>query len=365
MSFAAEHEEELKQFVRDLAVIPAPSGDEGRRAAFIRDTLESWGARGVFIDEALNVVWPRGEGEERSVFMAHTDVVFPDTEPLPFSEDGDVFRAPGVGDDTANLAVLLFAARSFMGRTPKKPLLIVANSCEEGLGNLKGCRRIIDTYKVRELVTVDGDLDTLVTGAVGSHRYRVTVRTAGGHSFHDFGAPNAAAQLAEIICALYAVRVPEKEGAVTTYNVGTIEGGTSVNTIAQEAEMLYEYRSDDAECLAAMRGIFLGIIGDFRARGMEIEAELIGERPCSGAVDPAEHERLKEVMRRAAAETTGLTLRESVGSTDANYPLSLGIPAVCIGGCDSEGSHTREETLDASTLRPGLEYVIKVLGNWF
>lgn len=365
MSFASEHEAELKQLVRDLAVIPAPSHGEGRRARFIKELLDGWGARGVYIDDALNVVWPWGEGEERSVFMAHTDVVFPDTEALPFSEEGDIFRAPGVGDDTANLAVLLFAARSFMGRTPKKPLLIVADSCEEGLGNLRGCRRIVDGFKVRELVTVDGGLGKLVTGAVGSHRYRVTVRTQGGHSFGDFGAKNAAACLAEIICALYAVTPPEKPGGRTTYNVGTISGGTSVNTIAQEAEMLYEYRSDDAGCLTAMRDTFFGIIGDFRARGLEIETELLGERPCGGSVDGEDFARLKDIMRRAAAETTGLTLRESIGSTDANYPLSLGIPAVCIGGCESAGGHTREETLNAASLRPGLEYIIKVLENWF
>ncbi|MBQ0038271.1 MAG: M20/M25/M40 family metallo-hydrolase [Clostridiales bacterium] len=313
------------------------------------------------------MIWPMGVTEENDlyVFMAHTDVVFPDTTPLPFREDGGRFYAPGVGDDTARLAVLLHAARYFQHHAPKTGVLIVANSCEEGLGNLKGCRAIVGTFgkRIKGVITVDGNLSDLVTRAVGSHRYRVTVRTEGGHSYNDFGRKNAIVEMAALIGALYAVELPSHGDSKTTCNVGTVTGGTSVNTIAQEATMLYEYRSDDIVCLDAMRQHFLRIIDAFRAEGTDVAVELLGDRPC-GAEIPGYDAYLAPILA-AGREVLGVELRCTSGSTDANYPLSLGIPAVCIGGCDAHGCHTREECLHTDTLQDGLRFVMAVLGDYF
>ena len=164
-------------------------------------------------------------------------------------KDGEYIKCPGITDDVTPLCILLVSALYFFrnGMDPKKGLLIVANSCEEGLGNLKGSKRIVDTYgdRLKELITVEAGQNRLITRAVGSHRYRVTVETEGGHSYGAFGNRNAIRYLASMIDTLYAVKVPEKPATKTTYNVGLISGGTSVNTIAQKAEMLYEYRSDD------------------------------------------------------------------------------------------------------------------------
>ena len=161
--------------------------------------------------------------------MAHTDTVFPELTPLPFSEDEEFMYSPGVTDDTANLAVLMVCARYFKDnfKGGKDGVLFVANSCEEGLGNLKGTRQIMADYgeRVKEFISFDSQDDSGVSIAVGSRRYRVAVETEGGHSFRDFGNRSAIAVLARLIDRLYAIKVPA-EGK-TTYNVGTVSGGTS------------------------------------------------------------------------------------------------------------------------------------------
>lgn len=340
----------------ELASIPAPSHHEEQRAAWVKAYLERFGAQGVLIDEALNVILPLGGDEDRlDVYMAHMDLVFPDVEPLPVIREDGIIRAPGIGDDTAQLAILLLVTRFILekGLKPKNGVLIAANSCEEGLGNLKGIRRLVDTYgeRMRSVVTFDHHLGGAVDAAVGSQRYRVTVKTEGGHSFSDFGNANAIAVLSQMIATLYQIKVPAY--GTTTYNVGTIEGGTSINTIAQEASMLYEFRSDDARGLAAMEKAFAGIVDAYRAMGLNVDVELLGIRPCSGDVDPAAMDALRERIARHTRAVTGQDMEYCAGSTDANLPLSRGIPAICAGLINGAGAHTREEWLEEASMRPG------------
>ena len=369
--YAKACNEELKKLICDMCVIPAPSHHEEKRVEFVKAWMEQNGAEGVYVDDALNVIWPYHvtENNDLVVFMAHTDVVFPDTEPLPLREADGNYYCPGVGDDTAQLANLLMAAKYFVGNrmTPRSGILFVANSCEEGLGNLKGSRKIIDTFgsRVKELITIDGSLGSIVTRAVGSHRYRVTVRTEGGHSYGAFGTRNAIRCLASMIDTLYSIKVPQKDDSKTTYNVGTISGGTSVNTIAEEAQMLFEYRSDDRECLAKMQDAFEKIVEAYRATGIEVEVELLGERPCSGELDPAAYDALLERAKQSLKRIVGTEPILRPGSTDANYPLSKGIPAICIGACNAFRCHTREEYVDLGSLGIGTRYLLDFLSEYF
>lgn len=370
--YLAESQAELRQLIRDLCAIPAPSHHEEGRAEFCRRWLEENGGENVIIDEALNVICPCGGTKDGNVtvIMAHTDTVFPDTEPLPFREADGRFYCPGVCDDTANLAVLLIGARYFLrrGTPPKTGLVFVANSCEEGLGNLKGSRAIAARYgsRLRELISLDGTrLNALVTKAVGSHRYRVTVRTEGGHSFGAFGNRNAIRCLASLIDALYTVKVPVDGDSRTTYNVGTISGGTSVNTIAQEAEMLYEYRSDSRVCLGQMQRMFEQMTAAFAATGIDVEVEKLGDRPCAGAVDPARQQALLDRVFSSIRDVLGQEPCCCSGSTDCNIPLSLGIPAVCMGVCTGSGCHTREESLELDSLLPGSRLFLDFLADYF
>lgn len=362
--------DELLQLIRDLCAIPAPSHREGKRAVFCRDWFAQNGGKNVVIDEALNVICAHGDPDgDLIVFMAHTDTVFPDLDPMPFVEKNGKMYCPGVTDDTANLAVLMICARYMLRQklTEGLGMLFVANSCEEGLGNLKGCRRIMETYgsRVRELITLDGtNLRAIVTDAVGSHRYRVVVRTEGGHSFGDFGKPNAIHRLSAIINTLYGIGVPVEGNSKTTYNVGLISGGTSVNTIAQQAEMLYEYRSDNLNCLRLMEAKFWEIIDHYREAGVDVEVERIGERPCSGEIDPSARKALLDRCGAAVRAAVGMEAVFSSGSTDANIPLSMGIPAACISVCNGGKCHTRQEWLDVNSLPDGCRLFMHLLGSY-
>ena len=363
-------QDEVQQIIRDLCAIPAPSHHEEKRAEYCCRWFKENGFQDVSIDEALNVLAPVGVTQDNkiTIYMAHTDTVFPELTPLPFAEDETYIYSPGVNDDTANLAVLMVCARYFKDhfKGGTDGVLFVANSCEEGLGNLKGTRKIMETFagRVKEFVTVDGvTFPRFVTCAVGSHRYKVTVRTEGGHSYANFGNRNAIHVLSSMISLLYTVKVPQEGSSKTTYNVGTISGGTSVNTIAQDASMMYEYRSDNKKCLAAMQKFFEQTIETFRASGVTVEVEMVGCRPCTGDMDEVSFTRLKERIARSIRETFGTEPFEASSSTDANIPLSLGIPAVCICGCKGTGCHTREEKLEKSSLLPGCRYVLDVING--
>lgn len=360
----------LRQLIRELCAIPAPSHQEDRRAAFLKQWLEAHGAEGVWIDEAKNVIWPVHVTEENDVtaVMAHTDTVFPDLEPMPFREADGRYYCPGVTDDTSQLAVLLISALYFRDRQPEHGMVFVANSCEEGLGNLKGSRAIVARYgkRLRELVTIDGcNLHEAVDRAVGSHRYRVTARTQGGHSFADFGRANAIHRLARLVGDLYEQDIPADGDSHTTYNVGMISGGTSVNTIAQKAEMLYEYRSDSRRCLETMERSFFRILEQNRSAEVQLEAEKIGDRPCAGDVDPVRQQALLERAGAAIRQVTGMEPVFRAGSTDCNAALGAGIPAVCIGGCIGGGCHTREEYVELDSLERGCRLVMTFLSDYY
>ena len=367
MKYIDDHAAEAQQLLMDLAQIPAPSNHEERRAEFCLNWLRSRGAEGPYIDEALNVIYPIGDTGENDlmVFMAHSDVVFPDTTPLPLRIENGRIYCPGVGDDTANALALLTTA-GYLAEHRLMPkdcgVLLVINSGEEGLGNLKGSRRIMEDFgtRVKEFITFDGNANVVVTRAVGSRRYRVTVKTEGGHSYARFGAPNAIAQLSQLITRLYEVRVPDI--GRTTYNVGTISGGTSVNTIAQNAEMLFEFRSDEREGLAIMQANFDAIVEEYRASGVQIETEVVGDRPCGLDVD-------NSALARRAAEAVrqyyGFEPQFGCGSTDCNIPLSMGIPAICPGCVLGAGAHTREEYVEISSLLPGLKVAAQLILHHF
>lgn len=370
LHYIDEHREEALQLLIELAQIPAPSNHEQKRAAFCKAWLEKQGAKGVYIDEALNVIYPVGCTDDKPlvVYMAHSDVVFPDMERLPLRvEEGRIY-CPGVGDDTANVAALLTVAK-YIAQHEVNPsnegVLIVINSGEEGLGNLKGSRRIVTDFgsRIREFITLDGGGTGGVNRAVGSKRYRISVDTEGGHSYGAFGNRNAIAYLASMIDVLYTMKVPPK--GKTTYNVGTISGGTSVNTIAQHAQMLYEFRSDERESLAVMEQHLNATVDLYRAKGVEVSVELVGDRPCSGEVDEV---RERALMGRAGAVCEKHfegTMSWHAGSTDCNVPLAAGIPAVCVGCYMGRGAHTREEYVEIDSLLPGLRVAFELLLHHF
>lgn len=361
-----EHKQEAYELLLTLAQIPAPSHNEEKRAEFCKNWLEEQGAKGVYIDDALNVVYPIGCTDTNPVvvFMAHIDVVFPDTTPLPLHvTDGKIF-CPGIGDDSANVAALMTAAKYIAQNslTPKDMgVVLVLNSCEEGLGNLKGSKHIMAAYenRVQEFISFDGTARGMCVGAVGSKRYEVEILTEGGHSYGAFGNRNAIAYVASLISSLYDIKVPNR--GKTTYNVGMISGGTSVNTIAQQASMLYEFRSNDFEDLAEMEQHFNSAIEYYRSKGITVNVNLVGDRPCAKPIDPERHQLLINRALAAVKEHYDIDAHCGFGSTDCNTPLSMGIPSLTIGGYIGAKAHTREEYLEIDSLHPGLKVVFDLV----
>lgn len=354
---------EQLDLLKTLAAIPAPSHHEEQRAEFIKNWLVESGAEQVVIDPAKNVVLPLGQsGVPMLAVMAHTDVVFPDTAPLPVREENGRLYAPGVGDDTANVVALMLCAKFFLVHPDliPEPLLVVFNSCEEGLGNLKGVRQIMQDYgeNIHSLVSFDLQSGNIISRAVGSERWQVSVSTKGGHSFSDFGSPNAIAQLSQLVNRLYQQKIPVKPDCRTTYNVGLISGGTSVNTIAQSAEMTYEYRSNDRECLAIMRQQFQQMIAEADCPEARFRVVPLGERPCGGKVPEEAHKALLDRCAFALQEVYPMEPSLCAASTDANIPLSLGIPAATFGLYLGGGAHTREEFVETDSLTPGLKIAL-------
>lgn len=356
-AYAQACNQEALDLLRTLGRIPAPTRREDLRAEFCRDWLLAQGARDVTIDKAKNVICKIGCEEHRDLvaFAAHTDIVFPDEETLPMREEAGRLYAPGIGDDTANLVHLLLGAKYLLQNQVKLTcgVLIVANACEEGLGNLDGAKELFASYwdRIRAFYSFDGYTPQCCSNAVGSYRYRVSCKTAGGHSYLNFGEPNAIEILCRLVGELYKIQPPTE--AKTTYNVGRMEGGTTVNSLPQACSLLYEFRSTSQKCLETMEKAFHQAVDACRDLGGEVTVELLGVRPGNGPVDAA----ALDAFTRQSADIISTFYTGDIDyapySTDSNVPLSLGIPANTVGTVLGGLAHTREEWVDLSSMPMG------------
>ena len=233
------------------------------------------------------------------------------------------------------------------------------NVGEEGLGNLKGSRALTDAFgdRLSYFMAVDGNNDRFVNLAVGSRRYAVHVVTAGGHSYAAFGAANAINEAAGIIRDFYSLQVPQDPR--TTYNVGTIQGGTTINSIAADVEFTVDMRSVSHSELEKLDHAFQAILKAHTTDKVQVETLLLGERPCSEGVQHHEiYDRITAIRKRK-----GLRTEFSASSTDANIPLSRDIPAIAFGVCKGKGAHTLQEELDMAGLEPGLKQLAAFIWN--
>lgn len=366
--FIEQHKQEAVALLEELGKIPAPSHKEGKRAAFCKKWFEQTGCNEVWIDEAQNVIckFNCDKYEDIVVLMAHTDVVFDDLEELPMTRKGNILSAPGIGDDTANLVNLMMGAKFLVHHSHqlKTGIMIVANSCEEGLGNLKGCKEIFNNYgnRIRAFYSFDCYLSVCTSIPVGSHRYRIQIQTEGGHSYQDFGRDNAIHIAAQIINELYQIELPAEE--ITTYNVGKITGGTTVNSIPQEAVLLYEYRSCSEKCLKEMEQKFQQVIEKFRRQGKKVNVEILGIRPGAGEFDRTELENWTKQNVACIQEFYDGKMDFAPRSTDANIPLSMGMLANTIGTIRGGKAHTREEWVDLDSIPAGMGIVLSILSQY-
>jgi acetylornithine deacetylase/succinyl-diaminopimelate desuccinylase-like protein len=345
----------------ELTQIPSPPFKESTRAAEYKRRLEALGLHDVHVDSVGNVIAERrGVGTGPTVVIAgHLDTVFPEGTDVTVKHDGGKLRAPGIGDDDRGLAVVLAVARAFekTGLQTNGTVYFVGDVGEEGPGNLRGMRYLFGKElkgKVDYFISVDDAGLGIASRAVGSYRYRVSYKGPGGHSYGAFGIPNPIHALGRAIAGIADVQVPATPK--TTFNVGVIQGGTSVNSIAGEASMEVDMRSEDAKSLAAVDAQVQRILRDAlsaenaRWKGsraasaqLTLHVDTIGIRPTGAQADTA------AIVQTAlaAAKALGFTSATSASSTDANIPISLGIPAMRIGGGgNAEGAHSLGEWYD-------------------
>ena len=341
----------------ELTEIPSPPfGEEARGRRFLAK-LQALGVDSAWVDEVGNVIGlRRGSGGGTVVALTgHLDTVFPEGTDVRVRISGDTLFAPGISDDTRGLVTVLAVLRALneAGVRTEADLLFVGTVGEEGLGDLRGVKHLFRPGgpRIDAFISVDGTSPDRVTHqGLGSHRYRVTVRGPGGHSWGAFGLANPAHALGLVIERwVAAADTLTRSGPRTSYNVGRIGGGTSVNSIPFEAWMEVDMRSESPEALervdaALQEAVAAGVeaANRIRRRGeaLTVEAKLIGDRP-SGELPPD-----TPIVRRAAAVTRflGIEPRLGRGSTDSNIPISLGIPAVTIGGGGvGGGAHSLHE----------------------
>jgi tripeptide aminopeptidase len=339
----------------ELTEIAAPPFGEAARGRRYAEFLREAGADSVWTDVEGNVLaLRRGTDRGRRVALSgHMDTVFPEGTDVRVRQAGDTLMAPGIGDDTRGLVVVLQVLRALVAagiRTPDD-LLFIGTVGEEGLGDLRGVKRLFGGGpRIDAFITVDGGSDAAVTHqALGSIRYRITATGPGGHSWGDFGVPSPIHVLAGLIARFEtAARPIVAAGPRSSYNVGRIGGGTSVNAVASEAWAELDLRSIDPRQLLRLDSALLAAGGavraatpaDGRGRSVTLAYDRIGERPS------AEIPRDTPLVRRAAAATRLLGLEPAFGraSTDANIPIALGIPAIAIGrGGEGGGAHTPGE----------------------
>ncbi|WP_421937866.1 M20/M25/M40 family metallo-hydrolase [Phenylobacterium sp.] len=360
----AEHDRIVADTIT-LTEIPAPPFKEEKRARAYMEMLKAHGLSDVEMDAEGNVMGlRRGTGKPGGnivVIAAHLDTVFPEEVSVKVRREGTKLHAPGVGDDTHSLAVLLGYIRALDAAKIKtnKDILFVGNVGEEGPGDLRGSRYIFTKGKYKDRIaaffSMDGTSAARVTsGAVGSRRYRVTFRGPGGHSYGAYGLVNPMAAMGATVVEMNKIKTPAKPK--TTYMTSVVGGGTSVNSIPDAIWLEVDMRSESKDELAKIDGQFLQIVegavsAENAARStaagkISAEVKLIGDRPTGNTREDAEIVQ----MTAAAVRGAGYTPILGAGSTDSNVPISLGIPAVTIGSGAGGGgrAHAVDEWIDVA-----------------
>ncbi|GAB4277493.1 MAG: M20/M25/M40 family metallo-hydrolase [Candidatus Promineifilaceae bacterium] len=354
---------------RAIAVqqIPAPTFAEAERAAYIEAQFRQLGLVDVDQDELHNVYgrYPSPQPLHPPVVVtAHSDTVFPAETDLTIRKENGRIYGPGLGDNSTGVAGLFTLADTLRQNHLTLPadIWFVANVGEEGLGDLNGMRRVVSQFggDATYLVIEGGLFGQISHQAIGVRRYRITVTAPGGHSWGQFGSASAIHVLGQLIADIARLEVPASPK--TTYNVGVISGGTSINTIAQSAELLLDLRSETPEALAELESRVMvltdQLAATYRAQGVTIDRQLIGDRPAGQL--PAAHPLVQTAA--AALRFVGYTTpRFVVSSTDANIPLSKGYTAVCIGLTESGNAHRLDEFMDPAQLVNGMQQALLLL----
>ena len=365
------HARELDDLQLEATSIPAPPWGEAARSAWLAERFTQLGLCDVHRDEIGNVFGIRPGVDTGAPFIAlsaHIDTVFPAGTPINVRRDGDRLYGPGVSDNSSGIVALLAMASALQatGIANAAPLLLIGDVGEEGEGDLRGMRHVYQQPRwsatIASLIVIDGaGTDTIISEGLGSRRFEITVRGHGGHSWSDFGVANPIVALARMIDRFTRVSVPSTPK--TTYNIGTIYGGTSVNSIPESATMRVDTRSASVDELdrleralhEAVDHVIPEITGRKKQELLTAEVRIIGNRP---AADLPAGSQLLTTIRAVDAQLSN-SARIQRASTDANIPLSLGREAIAIGaGGSGGGAHTIHEWYDPTGRDLGLKRIL-------
>ncbi len=361
----------LSQQMR-VCEIPAPPFHEDKRGLELKRLFEELQLKDVHIDKAGNVIGTRPGAQPRPnvVLAAHLDTVFPEGTDVKVTREGNVMKGPGIGDDCRGLATMLGVIRALKDANVKTPgtITFVADVGEEGLGDLRGMKQLFGEDlkgQIDSFVSIDGLGSSITNVGVGSYRYRVTFKGPGGHSYGAFGMANPIQAMGRAIAKIDAFQVPTEPK--TTFNVGRVGGGTSVNAIPFEAWMEVDMRSPDVKSLDRVNSMFKDALKEavdeenkrWNNKGpVSVSPEMVGLRPAGQTPESA------PIVQTALAVSKALNLpsKLSAGSTDSNVPMNMGIPAITIGGGgQGTGAHSLNETYDSTDSWKGTQRALLLI----
>ena len=344
--------------------IPSPTFGESERARWVFEQFQQENHGKAEIDAAGNVLTriPGRASGRPLVVSAHLDTVFPRETNLALARSPVAISGPGIGDNSlgvAGLFSLLWGLREPRVQLPGD-VWLVANVCEEGLGNLKGISAVVSRFEaqpVAYLVLEGIGLGQVYHRGLPIRRFRVEVQTPGGHSWSDFGRPSAVHELISLLNQITGLPVPREPRS--SLNVGVIQGGTSINTLASDASAEIDLRSTSEEVLTRMAGEIVRLAQNTNRKNVRCRIEQIGQRPA-GEIDP-EHPLVRlaiEILREL-----NVVPRTGIGSTDANAPLHAGFPSICVGLTTGGGVHTLEEFIRVEPLAKGIEQIFRFVSR--
>ena len=354
----------LLELTVQIQQIPAPTFEEDNRANFVQGLFNTENLQDISIDSAGNV-YARlpGKGKAKPLIVsAHLDTVFPSETDISTSKKKDRIIGPGIGDNSLGVASL-FGLLWLLGEDNillPGDLWLVANVCEEGLGDLRGIRAVVERFgkDVHAYLIIEGlAFGYIQHRALGVQRYKISVKTNGGHSWSDFGQPSALHELSALVTKLTAIPLPNEPR--TSMNVGRMAGGTSINAIAADAWLELDLRSESLQVLAGLSQAVETLVESANSPTVRVEAEVIGRRPVGEL--PKRHALVK--LAEECLKNQGVEPQLTIGSTDANIPLSQGIPALVLGVTNGAGAHTTEEFIYTEPIARGMQQLVEFVSR--
>jgi len=340
--------------------IPSPTFEEGERAAYLHGQFVRLGLQQVHLDAVGNVLGRLGPGDTPAlVACAHLDSVFRRTDVIPARRSGDRLTGPGIGDNALGLAALLELAHDLSDQPIGGCVWLVGTVGEEGLGNLRGMHALMEGLGAlaRAYLVIEGmSLGNVYHRGLPARRLRIRVRTRGGHSWTHAGRPSAVHEIIRLAQRLLLIPLPSKPR--TSLNLGLLEGGTAINAIAAQASLEVDLRSEDENVVAGLEAAVRLQASAQSSSDVRVESESIGSRPGGGI--PADHPLVAAAVGCLRAQGVQ-DVHLGAGSTDASAPLSLGLPAVCVGVTRGSMAHTQDESIEIAPIAQGYAALLETV----